>query len=103
MGLGHEFRNAMIQSGYMRSVGALQVAGGALLLLDATTPAGLVILGPIIVNIALYHLHFHVTGLPLVCLCVVDELLLLWLYRSSFSGIFQRPDVSCSTKQSAKR
>lgn len=97
-GLAAEFRNAMAQSGYLQTVGALQVVGGVLLLMDATTAVGLVILGPIIVNIALYHLHFHVAGLPLVGLCVADELLLLWLYRSSFNGIFQRPNLSYSTK-----
>ena len=93
-GLAGDFRNAMAATSYLKIVGALQVLGGSLMLADATVPLGLVVLGPIIVNIALYHLCFKVAGFPLVALCLGDELALLWIYRSSFNGMIRKSSAS---------
>ena len=93
-GLAEDFRSAMVLSGFLKTVGALQVLGGLLLLFDITVPLGLVVLGPIIVNIVLYHLHFHVPGLPLVGLCVACEAALLLCYRANFAGIFRKGSLS---------
>ena len=59
-GLAGQFVTALLQSHYVVVVSALQIAGGALLLVNRYVPLGLTILGPIIVNIFLYHLLlFH--------------------------------------------
>lgn len=44
------FRHALASSGYIKSVGVLQVLGGGLLLCDVTVALELLTFGPIIVN-----------------------------------------------------
>src|SRR5580692_5784605 len=55
-GLAGQFVTALLQSHYVQVVCAFEVAGGALLLINRYVPLGLTLLGPIIVNILLYHL-----------------------------------------------
>src|SRR6187431_810373 len=62
-GLAGQFIGALAQSHYFWVVAALQVAGGALLLVNRYVPLGLVLLGPVIVNILLYHLLLNPTGM----------------------------------------
>src|SRR6202167_5782537 len=64
-GLAGQFVTALIQSHYGLVVSALQIAGGALLLVNRYVPLGLTILGPVIVNIILYHALMDLAGLPL--------------------------------------
>ena len=54
-GLAGEFLTVLIQSHYVLFVSALQIAGGALLLVNRYVPLGLTLLGPVIVNIILYR------------------------------------------------
>ena len=94
-GAAGQFRATMASSGYLKTVGVFQVLGGLMLLFDAGVPLGLVLLGPVIVNIVLYHLHFHVPGISLAMLCVGCEGGLLWLYRGRFVGLFrQHPSLA---------
>ena len=54
-GLPSQFLGALGQSHYLVAVFACQLVGGALLLANQYVPLGLVFLGPVIVNILLYH------------------------------------------------
>ena len=84
------FINAMMSSGYMYVVAMLQVLGGLCLLLGARfVPLGLTLLGPIIVNIVLFHLFLEPTGLPIALVTAALSLFLLWIYRFKFPAIFQ--------------
>ena len=94
-GLAANFRDALAISGYIKAVGVLQAVGGALLLFDMTVALGLLILGPIIVNIAFYHIYFRIPGLPLVFLCAFCEIALLLLYRGRFSGLLKKEMSPC--------
>ena len=56
-GLPGDFMGALIKSGYIYPIATLQVLGGLLLLLGGRFVAlGLTLLGPVIVNIVLYHI-----------------------------------------------
>ena len=82
------FMGALISSGYVYAIAAVQVAGGLLLLTGRLAPLGLTLLGPVIVNIVLYHVFLDRSGLP-VALCVgLFGLFLLWAYRDRFPAIF---------------
>ena len=84
------FITAMMSSGYMYVVAMLQVLGGLCLLLGARfVPLGLTLLGPIIVNIVLYHLFLDTSGLPIAVVTAALSLFLLWIYRFKFPAIFQ--------------
>ena len=86
---GHagEFIGAMAATGYLQAVAALQVIGGLLLVIGRFVPLGLTLLGPIIVNILLYHLFIERSGLGMAVGIVLVSLFLLWRYRDSFAGL----------------
>jgi putative oxidoreductase len=84
------FITALVSSGYMYVVAALQVLGGLCLLLGARfVPLGLTLLGPVIVNIVLYHIFLDTQGLPMAIAVALLALFLLWIYRFKFPAIFQ--------------
>jgi putative oxidoreductase len=62
--------------------------GGLLLLVGRFVSIGLVLLGPILVNILLFHILFHAPGIITGLVCTLLEIFLIWVYRSSFRGLF---------------
>ena len=87
-GLAGQFIGAMMQSHYSLIVAILQVTGGALLLANRYVSLGLVILGPIIVNIFLFHALMEPKGLPLAIVVVLLWFILAYHARRNLSGIF---------------
>src|SRR5947207_14911594 len=57
------FMGALINSGYVYAIAALQMVGGLLLLTGRLAPLGLTLLGPVIINIVLYHIFLDRSGL----------------------------------------
>ncbi len=89
-GLPADFMGALIKSGYIYPIATLQVIGGLLLLLGGRFVAlGLTLLGPVIVNIVLYHIFLERSGLPMAIVVAILALFLLWIYRHKFPAIFQ--------------
>jgi putative oxidoreductase len=87
-GLAGQFLGALVMSHYFWVVAALQVAGGALLLVNRYVPLALVLLGPVIVNIILYHVFLNSAGAPLAIVVVILWGIVFYSQRQSFSGIF---------------
>src|ERR1044071_9728165 len=87
--LATDFSKALMESHYMYVVGLLQVIGGLLLWIGRYVPFGLTLLGPVIVNILLFHIFLEPTGLPIAVVVSVLALFLLWAYRSAFAGLVQ--------------
>jgi len=84
------FIGALINSGYIYVIGGLQVAGGLCLLIGSRlVPLGLTLLGPVIVNIVLYHIFLDHMVNPIAILVAILALFLLWIYRFKFPAIFQ--------------
>jgi uncharacterized membrane protein YphA (DoxX/SURF4 family) len=84
------FIGALVNSGYIYVIALLQVVGGLLLLLGGRfVPLGLTLLGPVIVNIVLYHIFLDTQGLPMAICISIFALFLLWVYRFKFPAIFQ--------------
>src|SRR5205809_5309552 len=88
--LAGDFSKALMQSHYIYVVGLLQVIGGLLLLFGLYVPLGLTLLGPVIVNILLFHIFLDRSGLPLAIIVAVLALFLLWRYRTNFAGLVQQ-------------
>ena len=82
-----DFSKALFLSHYLHVVGALQVIGGALLLLGRFVPLGLTMLGPVIVNIDLVHILMDPSGLPMAALISILAIFLVWRYREAFAGL----------------
>ena len=87
-GLAGQFIGALAQSHYLWVVAALQIFGGVLLLINRYVPLGLVVLGPIIVNILLYHLLLNFSGMVVAVVVTVLWFIVFYAYRQYFSGIF---------------
>ena len=86
-----EFIGAMISTGYFNVILILQVVGGLLVLIGISVPLGLTLLGPVIVNIMMFHLFMDRKGIGLALFILVLSLFLLWQYRASFAGLVQSP------------
>ena len=89
-GLAGQFMSALFQSHYYWVVATLQIAGGVLLLINRYVPLGLVLLGPVIVNILLYHIFLNPAGFGLAIVVTVLWFIVFYAYRQYFSGIFAR-------------
>jgi hypothetical protein len=71
-----QFFKLLMDSGYMSVVMALEIAGGIAMLTLRWTNLGVLILGPILVNIWLYHIFlakggYEIPGLTLVLFIIV--------------------------------
>jgi putative oxidoreductase len=87
-GVAGQFLGALAQSHHLNVVAALQVVGGALLLVNRYVPLALVILGPVIVNILLYHVLMAPAGIPLAIVVTILWVIVFISHRQYFSGIF---------------
>jgi hypothetical protein len=88
-GAGGQFLGALSVSHYLVWVFLLQLIPAAWLLLNRFAPLALTLLGPVIVNILLFHLHMAPGGLPLALLVAGLWLLVFLSVRSAFAGLFQ--------------
>lgn len=88
-GLAGQYLGALFVSHYLAAVFILEVAGGALLLVNRFVPAALSLLGPVLVNILLFHCLLAPEGLPLALVAAVLWSVVFWRFRAAFSGIFK--------------
>ncbi len=86
-GPAKRFLEAMEESGYMHAVKTIEVSGGMMMLVGFKLPLALMLLGPVIANIFLFHSCLDRRGLPVATMLVVLEGFLLFMYRDSFAGI----------------
>ncbi len=87
-GAAADFMGALHSSGYLYAVKTLEVVSGALLLAGFFVPLALVLIGPVIVNIALFHIFLDPAGLPMAILLVVLLVFLVYAHRDAFKGVF---------------
>lgn len=87
-GLALQFIGALAQSHYFWVVAALQIIGGVLLLVNRFVPLALVLLGPVIVNILLYHIFLWPHGIVLALVATILWFIVFYGVRGYFSGIF---------------
>ena len=83
------FLGAMIPTGYFAFVKVLEIAGGILVAIPRTRPLGLLVLGPIVVNILCFH-GFLMGGaglFPLPFVVATLSAFLLWTERAAFSHL----------------
>jgi len=82
--------------GYMTFVGTIMTIAGLLLLVGRFVPLALTLLGPVIVNILLYHLLLWPHGVAPAVIAAVLEVILIIAYIRSFAPLFA-PDPKPST------
>ena len=86
-GPGGTFMGVLISTHYFLVVKAIEVTGGALLLVNRRVPLALTLLGPVIVNIFLFHALMERSGLPMAMIIVALWGVLFWANKPAFAGI----------------
>lgn len=86
-GLAGQYMGALFLSHYLTVVFALELVGGLLLLVNRYVPLALTLLGPVLVNIVLFHACLAPAGLPMALFAVVLWLIVFAGVRSSFAGL----------------
>jgi uncharacterized membrane protein YphA (DoxX/SURF4 family) len=90
------FMGALAPTGYLTFVKVLEVIGGVLVAVPRTRNLGLLVLGPIIVNILATHLFLmRGEGLfnPMLIVICLLAAWLLWVERRAFAGLVNRPSA----------
>jgi len=87
-GLAGEFLTVLFQSHYVLFICVVQIVGGLLLLVNRYVPLALTLLGPLIVNIILYHLLLNPAAAQLAVVVTICWFFLFYRYRQNFSGLF---------------
>ncbi|MFD0894957.1 hypothetical protein KBB96_03920 [Luteolibacter ambystomatis] len=86
------FMGALMPTGYMTFVKVLEVAGGLLVAIPKTRNFGLLVLGPIIVNILAFHIFILKGAMifdPVLITVCVFAAYLLWDGRKAFCGLLR--------------
>ena len=79
----------MYTHGWLTFHGILYTVAGILLIVGRYVPVGLVLLGPILVNILVFHLTLTGgAGIGPGLVCTILEIFLIWAYWPAFEGIF---------------
>lgn len=88
-GVALQFMGALIASHEIAVIMLLQVIGAVLLLINRFVPLALLLLGPVIVNIVLFHAFMAPNGLPMAL--IVSALWVLTAYgvRGVFVGFLR--------------
>lgn len=84
------FMGAFVPTGYLTFVKVLEILGGLLVAIPRTRNFGLLILGPIIVNILAFHIFITkgegLFAVPII-LIVVLATYLMWVARKQFAAL----------------
>jgi putative oxidoreductase len=89
------FMGVLYTTGFLTFVKVLELVGGILVMVPKTRNLGLLVLGPIIVNILAFQVFIARGGLfqPPVVLISVLAASLLWMERAAFCGLFNKSSV----------
>jgi putative oxidoreductase len=87
-GVAGQYLGVLFVSHYLVFVFAVQVIAAVLLLANRFVPLALLLLGPIIVNILLFHSLMAPEGLPLASLAAVLWGIVFYGVRRAFTGVF---------------
>jgi putative oxidoreductase len=92
------FLGVLMSTGYMNVVKILEILGGAMILSGRLAPLGLLILGPILVNIFLYDALMDPKGLPVVIVLMGLAVLIGYRHKDYFAPFFQVRADHCTFK-----
>ncbi len=83
-----QYMGVLFVSHYLSVVFLLEVVGGALLLSGHFIPLALVLLGPVIFNILLFHTFLFPAGFPPALVVTILWFIVFYGVRQAFAGIF---------------
>ncbi|MGA8043577.1 MAG: hypothetical protein WCA37_12305 [Terracidiphilus sp.] len=83
------FLGVLAATHYTLAIGVVMVASGALLLIGRFVPLALVLLGPVLVNILLFHLFMAPSAIGMGLFATLLWFVVFARHRAAFAGIFQ--------------
>ena len=87
------FMGALVPTGYFGFVKFCELLGGILVAIPRTRNFGLLVIGPVIVNILAFHIFLtdrsHLADPPLIIVCLLS-VYLLWDARAKFTALLNR-------------
>jgi putative oxidoreductase len=89
-GAAGQFIGAMFSSHFYIVVFGTQLVGGLLMLVNRYVPFGLLLLGPVLVNILSFHIFMAPRAIPLVLVATALWFVVFSDVRKAFSGVFVR-------------
>jgi uncharacterized membrane protein YphA (DoxX/SURF4 family) len=103
-GAAGQFMGGLFATGYFFPLlKGTEVTVGVLLLSGRLVPLALILLAPITVNIAAFHLFLEPGGLPMAVLIGLIQLYLAWSYRDAFAGVLRFNAVPVTKSAGEKR
>jgi putative oxidoreductase len=87
-GQAGQYFGALYHTFYLNFIFLVQVIGGVLLLSGQFIPLALLLLGPVIVNILLFHISMQPAGLPPALVAAVLWFIVFFGVRKAFAGVF---------------
>jgi uncharacterized membrane protein YphA (DoxX/SURF4 family) len=87
-GAAGQYMGVLFVSHYLAVVFLLEVVGGALLLSGRFIPLALVLLGPVVFNILLFHTFLFPAGFPPALVAAILWFIVFYGVRQAFTGIF---------------
>jgi len=89
-GTAGQYMMSLAATHYIHVIFLVQLIGGILLLAGQFIPLALVLLGPVIFNILLFHIFLLPAGLPPGLLAFLLWLIVFFGVRHAFAGVFAR-------------
>ncbi len=85
---GSQFMGLLFESGYFNFVAILKLVGGLMLLPSRFVPLGLTLLGPVLVNILIFHISFDPKGIGMGLIFSLLWLIVFWRHKESFEPLW---------------
>jgi putative oxidoreductase len=83
-----QYLAALAGTHYLQVISLVELVGGLLLLSGQWIPLALVLLGPVVFNILVFHLTMEPSGLPPGAIAAILWFIIFFGVRRAFDGIF---------------
>jgi putative oxidoreductase len=87
-GTAGQFAGILFTTHYLSIVGAIEVICGLLFIANRYVPLALTLIGPVIVNILIFHSLMQLATIPPALLVTILWFVLFYYHRAAFAGIF---------------
>lgn len=88
--LAGQFIGVLVASHYTVPVFLIQLACGILFLINRYVPLALTLIGPVIVNVLIFHVSMNPSGIVPGLIATICWFIVFYSVRSAFAGIFRR-------------
>ena len=88
-GVAGQYLGSLVQSHLYQVASGVEILAALMLLSGFYVPLALVLLGPVLANLLLFHILMAPSGLPPGAVCFLLWFIIFWSVRRSFAGIFQ--------------